>query len=72
MNQRVSGTLRINDVSPLRNPARLAVIDEADSITLGIDIDQPGMRVSVGVRISANDLDALQEEIRRIRTARGF
>jgi hypothetical protein len=71
-NIRHEGTLRVLDVSPLRNGSHLTVTDEADSITFGIELDSRGVHVSMSVRVGPADLDALEREIAAIRERRGI
>lgn len=64
------GDLILGDWEGTKN--KLSVLDEADSVTIGIDLRQDGARVSVGVRLCREDVTALQQRLADIRRTRGW
>jgi hypothetical protein len=65
-------TVEIDDLD--KNPAKLRIDDNADSICLTVlfSVADGSVALEAGVRLDSKRLDALEAEIRRIRESRGI
>lgn len=54
------------------NPVLMSVHDDGDAVTFGFDVKGRGTRISMGVQLDAEGIDALVQRLTDIRQVRGW